>query len=607
MSKANNAQGIALRCRRGLLIAAWISLAVCPLRSNAAEDSLPPPRPGTESSAYLPMVPSRDARGTDGDWDAKVDKPVALPTFIETLKGNDAAIEVAVGQGRLLTTKHPVQTGNGARFIAVGDPSIVDFEVLPNPQMIRIIGRQPGVTDLSITTADNQTYSFEIHVVYNLDLLRAQLRQIFPDADVRLAQIGANVVVEGEARSTDQVSHILQTIQAHIDASKSGHSGSRQTSVTTISAGAAAAPSMPAPLPPQNYNGMLQPALPIGLPTSGAASLANTQIGSGQVINLLRVPGVNQVMLKVRIAELNRTALREIGADLLFIDPDSGTIVGTSIAGNAVTKLGNLSGATTAERTLGSTTTAFGVFPNADFDILIRALRRNSVLNILAEPNLVAMSGHHASFLAGGQFPVPVPQGIGGATNTVTIEFKNFGVQLDFVPTVMDKETIRLSVYPEVSTIDFSLGTTLVQGGTPVPGLNTRKTSTTVELRQGQTLAIAGLLQLELDATTDRIPGLGDLAVIGPFFSNTHHKRTEKELLVLVTPFLVQPMSQCDQVCLPGENIEDPTDCEFYCKNRIEGRTGAGFRATAAWDRNSVRDQIRYENRHVCGPCGYSH
>jgi pilus assembly protein CpaC len=608
MSKARIAPTNAIEWRyRRLMMAACLSLAVVPIQSASADEPLPPQRAAAEDSLALPVVttvpavPTRDARDTSGNWDARQEKN-ALPTFIETLKGNDAAIQVTLGQGRLLTTKHPVQTGNGTRFIAVGDPSIVDFEVLPNPQMIRLIGRQAGVTDLSITTADNQTYSFEIHVVYDLELLRAQLRQLFPDADLKLAQIGANIVVEGEARSIVQVSNIVQAIQAHMEATKTGRgSVTRQVSVSPIPLTPGTSPTMPPP-----SLAMPTPSSLPSLPSAGAASIASTTTGTGQVINLLKVPGVNQVMLKVRIAELNRTALREIGADLLFVDADSGTILGTNLANNAITKLGNLSGATTAERTIGTTTTAFGVFPDADFNILLRALRRNSVLNILAEPNLVAMSGHRASFLAGGQFPVPVPQGIGGASNTVTIEFKNFGVQLDFVPVIMDKDTVRLSVYPEVSTIDFSLGTVLVQGGTPVPGLNTRKTSTTVELKQGQTLAIAGLLQLELDATTDRIPGLGDTPYIGPFFSNTSHKRVEKELLVLVTPLMVEPMSPNECVCLPGENIQDPTDHEFYLKNRIEGRIGVDFRATAAWDHHSVQDQIRYENRHMCGPCGYS-
>jgi pilus assembly protein CpaC len=254
----------------------------------------------------------------------------------------------------------------------------------------------------------------------------------------------------------------------------------------------------------------------------------------------------------------------------------------------------------------GTATTAYGIFPSSNFAIMLRALRRNSVLSILAEPNLVAMSGHHASFLAGGQFPVPVPQTSGGIANSVTIEFKNFGVQLDFVPTVLDDETIRLSVYPEVSTIDFTLGTIIVPGGTPIPGLNTRRTSTTVEMRQGQTLAISGLLEVDMDAQTDRIPFLGDLPYIGPLFSNTHHKKTEKELLVMVTPVLVHPINCGEKLCLPGADIKDPTDCEFYFKERIEGRTGADFRATLSWDHECVKNQVRYEKRHITGPCGFS-
>jgi pilus assembly protein CpaC len=127
---------------------------------------------------------------------------------------------------------------------------------------------------------------------------------------------------------------------------------------------------------------------------------------------------------------------------------------------------------------------------------------------------------------------------------------------------VLDDETVRLSVTPEVSTIDESLGTTLVLGGDPVPGLNTRKANTTVELRQGQTLAIAGLLSVEIDGQTDRVPGLGDLPYIGPLFSNTGHDRQEKELLVLVTPYLVSPMD-CEEVPpLPNDGVEDPNDLE---------------------------------------------
>jgi pilus assembly protein CpaC len=230
------------------------------------------------------------------------------------------------------------------------------------------------------------------------------------------------------------------------------------------------------------------------------------------------------------------------------------------------------------------------------------------MLKILAEPNLVALHGHAASFLAGGEFPVPVPQvSAGGASPTITVRFKEFGVKLGFIPYILDGDSIRLSVAPEVSNIDFTIATTLVAGGSPVPGLNTRKARTTVELRQGQTLAIAGLMQLELNGQTERIPGVGDLPIIGPFFSNTSTGRVEKELVVLVTPYLVEAMTKDQVPPTPGDDVKEPNDLEFFLLNRIEGRTGKDFRATTAWDDplGLVR-QLNLERRCMSGPSGYS-
>src|SRR5207244_2866669 len=152
------------------------------------------------------------------------------------------------------------------------------------------------------------------------------------------------------------------------------------------------------------------------------------------------------------------------------------------------------------------------------------------------------------------------------------------------VPFILDDDTIRLTVDPEVSSIDPALGTILVPGGSPVPGLNTRKAHTTVELHTGQTLAIAGLLQLTLDGQTSRIPGLGDLPILGPFFSNTTGDRIEKELVVLVTPYLVEPMNPEQVPPTPGDEVKTPKDLEFYLLNRIEGRTHDDWRATTEYD-----------------------
>jgi pilus assembly protein CpaC len=311
------------------------------------------------------------------------------------------------------------------------------------------------------------------------------------------------------------------------------------------------------------------------------------------------------------VAELNRTAMREIGADFLGVDPDTGAIIGTQIGGATISAIGRVTGAGVIGNASGQanlSTTVFGIFENGDFEFFLRALRRNSMLKILAEPNLVAMNGHQASFLAGGEFPIPVPQTVtGGVGSTVTVIFKEFGVRLGFLPFILDGDVIRLSVDPEVSSIDFALGTTLVPGGSPVPGLNTRRAHTTVELRQGQTLAIAGLLQLTLDGRTNRIPGMGDLPIIGPFFSNTSGTRIEKELVVLVTPYLVEAMSPDQVPPLPGDEVNEPNDLELYLMNRIEGRTGRDFRSTTAWDDPlHLHQRRKLERNHVRGPHGFS-
>ncbi|MBV8075069.1 MAG: hypothetical protein JO284_01640 [Planctomycetaceae bacterium] len=342
------------------------------------------------------------------------------------------------------------------------------------------------------------------------------------------------------------------------------------------------------------------------------------------IINLLRVPTSQQVMLKVRVAELNRTALRNIGASFLGVDSSTGAIIGTQTGSAPVAAQGTIGsiGSTTRGRTLAGAatsaispisstsggTTVFGIFQDANFQFLLNALRTNNVLKFLAEPNLVAMSGFQASFLAGGEFPVPVPQvSAAGVAPTITVRFKEFGVRLGFVPYVVDQDVIRLTVIPEVSQIDFTIAVTLVAGGSPVPGLNTRRALTTVELRQGQTLAIAGLLQVTLSGTTQRIAGLGDLPILGPFFSNTTGQRIEKELIVLVTPYLVEGMNKDQVPPTPGDEVKEPNDLEFFFLNRIEARTGRDFRSTTRWDDVfNLRYLLKLEKKYVNGPEGFS-
>jgi pilus assembly protein CpaC len=544
-----------------------------------------------------------------------------VASFVESLGTNDASFEVVVGQGRLLTLKENLAVAGKAKpVIAVGDPSIVDFVVV-GPRQIRLVGQKVGATDVSITTGDGKTFSFEIEVVADLSVLRVQLRAMFPNASLKLTQVRDSVVVEGEARDTGEVARIIEAVRAYMLSVQlsqgrkiSGQSaagrtpGNGQQPPWTMpgAAGAGAGP----PGAPGGPGGQAPPpGNALGEPSQ--LSISGT-VGAPQVINLIRVPGSQQVLLKVRVAELNRTSLREIGADWLAVDPSTGNIVGTQIGGAGVGATSMLARATglsaTATATLGSTNTVFGIFQKGDFEFFLTALRQNLILKVLAEPNLVAMNGQQASFLAGGEFPVPVPQvGASGVASTITVQFKEFGVRLGFTPFILDGDVVRLTVDPEVSSIDNTIATTLVAGGSPVPGVATRKAHTTVELKDGQTLMIAGLMQLTLDGQTSRIPGLGDLPIIGPFFSNTSSKRQEKELVVMVTPYLIEPMN-CDQVPpYPGAEVNQPTDLELYFLARIEGRTGRDFRATTEYDDPwHLLHHVNLEKKYISGPCGFS-
>jgi pilus assembly protein CpaC len=592
----------------------------------------------------LPTAPPRPARGAR-----------STEEFVDPLHGNDAVIKLTVNQARIITLKQDITVGRAQPLIAAGDPTIVDFTVL-NSRQIRIIGRGLGVTDLAITTAAgvgeppfHNTYNFEIRVLADLSIIHAKLRSAFPDASVTLSQIRDHFVIEGEARDPFQVDRITRMIEDYlrsvfiqqartVTVAQTGQllkALGGQPAAGAQVPGAAAAAGAPGLVVPGQPGAPGAPGIMVqgqpgdegqGSPLAayGAAAEAgspNQRTDAGavpRIINLLRVVGSQQVMLKVRIAELNRTAMRRVGANFLGVDPRTGGIVGSSIAGSTAYQgtIGQLGNLVSGNQLYGSSTlgpngansTVFGIFQDSNFEFSLTALRQNGLLKILAEPNLVALNGQLASFLAGGEFPVPVPQvSASGVAPTITVRFREFGVKLGFVPYILDGDIIRLTVAPEVSNIDFTIAVTLVAGGTPVPGLNTRKAQTTVELREGQTLAIAGLMQLTLAGETDRIPGLGDLPFIGPFFSNSSSQRIEKELIVLVTPYLVEPMNRGQVPPTAGDEVKQPNDLEFFFLNRIEARTGKDFRATTRWDDvYNLRQHLNLEKKYVNGPVGFS-
>ena len=289
--------------------------------------------------------------------------------------------------------------------------------------------------------------------------------------------------------------------------------------------------------------------------------------GEGKkLLNLLEVGGVQQVMLEVRVSEMSKSLGRRLGINFNIIGRggSQGNISLLSTLVNPSADL--LSGFLDASYIRGDVT----------WTLFIDALKERGLIKVLAEPTLIAMSGKSANFLAGGEFPIPVPQAGGGNTNVITIEYKTFGVGLSFSPTVLSDGKINMQVAPEVSQLDFSNAITIQ--GFVVPALTTRRATTTIELADGQTFAIAGLLQDEVRETMQKFPFLGDIPILGALFRSSTFQKSETELVIIVTPHLVKPVDLAKQT-LPTDDFIEPDDMEFYLLGKMEGlgegQTGA--------------------------------
>ncbi len=290
--------------------------------------------------------------------------------------------------------------------------------------------------------------------------------------------------------------------------------------------------------------------------------LASAYAGADNVVNLMTLGSSQQVMLEVRFAEVSRSVGKDLGVSSLI----NGRRF-NGVTGNGASLVPDDTG--TGVLGIGSITDSFGIFTRTftdvlglDIDAVLDALEEKGLSKGLAEPTLISLSGEKASFLAGGEFPIPVVQngssGQGG-TSSISVEFKPFGVSLAFTPTVLGDKTINLLVEPEVSSIDESASITL--NGIRIPGLQTRRASTVIELRDGESFAIAGLLQRDFSTTVRQIPILGSIPILGTLFRSSSFQKGETELLIIVTPRLVAPIRP-DQVRLPTDGIEDPVQAD---------------------------------------------
>ncbi|OFW17217.1 MAG: hypothetical protein A3F70_09925 [Acidobacteria bacterium RIFCSPLOWO2_12_FULL_67_14] len=381
--------------------------------------------------------------------------------------------------------------------IAVTDPAVADAVVV-QPREVLIDGKAPGTISL-IVWGGTERRQYDIVVDPGISTLQQRLQALFPGEDISVSTNGDAVILSGRASSN----------------------------AVSLRSGEIAAATAP----------------------------------KSKVINLLQLPGgagSQQVMLQVRFAEVSRRALMELGVSL-FTSPTGikNTLGRTTTEQFAAPGFDGLESSKASSDIGADVTSAKGEFTFGDFlniflfsqkyDVgaMIRALRGRGLFQSLAEPNLIAYNGQEASFLAGGEIPIPVVSGI---SNAVSIEYKEYGVRLNFTPTVAG-DTIRLRVRPEVSTLDFPNG--IVLSGFRIPALATRRAETDVELRDGQSFAIAGLLNNLSQDDVQEVPGLARIPIIGHLFRSKAERAEQTELLVLITPILVRPLNPDEVPPLP--------------------------------------------------------
>ena len=303
-----------------------------------------------------------------------------------------------------------------------------------------------------------------------------------------------------------------------------------------------------------------------------AVAIAKAAAPELQLVNLIKVAGAQQVLLKVRFIEASRSAERDLGLTWFAnAGKGRGAVVGLgSVAGAAENTL--LPAITSSGGSMAASPFALGLAnlasKGANIDLLISAMESKGLARRLAEPDLVALSGDTASFIAGGEVPVPVVQPSSGATPTITVDYKPFGVQLTFMPTVLANGIINLRLTPSVSQLDYAQGIT--QNGFTIPALMKREAHTTIELRDGQSFAIAGLLQSDGLRNIDQVPWLGSVPVLGSLFRSSGYQQKETDLVVIVTPRLAVPAAPGQKLATPLDNRLPANDADFFLMGQTE-------------------------------------
>jgi pilus assembly protein CpaC len=382
-----------------------------------------------------------------------------------------------------------------AASVFIADPKIADIQV-KSPMLIYVIGKAPGETTLYAVDEHNAMLAnMGVSVRYDETSLRQDLKRLLPGSDIGISTSNNALVLSG-------------TVGSAADGENAKNIAARF-------------------VPDQDH-----------------------------ILNTMQVDAPNQVNLRVRIAEVSRDIIKQFGFNWSSGNKGPGNFAFGLSTGTASQTGTTASSIASASGAAGNLFASFATH-SIDINVLMDALDSEGLIKTLAEPNLTAISGAPASFLAGGEFPVPVPQALG----VTTVDYKKFGVSLSFVATITDGGRINLVVKPEVSELSTQGEITL--NGSTIPALTTRRTETTVDLASGQSFAIAGLLQNDITQTIQKFPGLGNLPVLGALFRSDSFERKETELVVIVTPYIVRPVSN-RRLAAPTDGYVAPSDAGRY-------------------------------------------
>lgn len=433
----------------------------------------------------------------------------ALPTQAAEatqIPANGRPIVLEVGGGTLIRLPRPAGT------VFVANPEIADVQV-KSPELVYVSAKSPGQTVIyAVDTNDRVLLNAPVRVELPLSQLRRSLKQLVPESAISVTQVDSSLVLSGAVASAGQAEKARVL----------------------------------------------------------AAAIAGGVKG-GQVVNRLSVATPNQVNLRVRFAEVDRTILKQIGVDwnkfpgsqVAFETLNNGmprsvtsiTPQTTTVSNGVVT----ITPATVMAAIPGTNFLTLGMFPSANaLSATVEALATEGFLTVLAEPNLTAVSGQTASFLAGGEFPVPVVQSVSTGAPAISVQFQQFGVQLAFTPTIIDADHLSLRIRPEVSQLSTQ-GEVTISGFT-IPALTVRRAETTVELASGQSFALAGLLQHNTSQDISKVPWLGDIPILGALFRSNKFQNDETELVIIITPYLVEPTAT--RPAAPTDGFEAPHDAQ---------------------------------------------